>query len=148
MVTTLPNFVGDHLAFPIRVGGNHHGICFTEQVLNNTELFRGFRFDLQLPLRRNDRQLLQRPLLVLLAVGLGRRSFPQVADAPGDGYLRADQAVFDLPFGTEHLGDIPALGRFFAQVETHGPAPDKVSGQGRRTARWATTEKPKWRLSS
>ncbi len=116
----LDQLAGDHLAFAVGVGGDHQFAAFAEQALDRLELAGGLRLDQHLPALRHDRQVGQHPALVARVIGIRRRGFQQMADAPGHRHPGALQAAVATPVGAEHLGDVAGLGRFFAEIELHG----------------------------
>ncbi|MNF81311.1 hypothetical protein D3C84_635770 [compost metagenome] len=120
IAAVLHQLAGDHLALAVGVGGDHQLVGFAEQTLDRLELAGGLRFDQHLPLLGDDRQVGQAPALVAGVVGIRRRGFQQVTDAPGHRHVGAQPAAVAAPAGAEHLGDVLGLGGFFAEVEPHG----------------------------
>ncbi|MNP15393.1 hypothetical protein D3C76_1077480 [compost metagenome] len=55
ILAELQQFAGNHLTFAIGIGGDDDGGGFTEQALDDFELCRSLGFDLDHPLRGNDR---------------------------------------------------------------------------------------------
>ncbi|MCY1438540.1 hypothetical protein D9M71_547440 [compost metagenome] len=55
ILAELQQFAGNHFTFAVGVGRDDDGGGFTEQALDDVELCRSLGFDLDLPLRGNDR---------------------------------------------------------------------------------------------
>src|SRR3546814_10826538 len=70
---------------------------------------------LDTPTLRKNRQLLDGPALVLIAVAFGRNRLHQMTDAPGHDDTGATVAAVAAVAGTQHTGDVLALGRLLAQ---------------------------------
>ncbi|MNJ35794.1 hypothetical protein D3C77_305520 [compost metagenome] len=118
ILAALENLPGDHLAFAIGVGGDNHFATGAQQLADHLELASDLGLDHQLPAAGNDRQVVQRPALVI-AIGFRRRSFQQMADAPGDGDVMAQQAAIAAAAGLQHPGDVAGLGWFLADEQAH-----------------------------
>src|SRR6185437_5449278 len=113
---------GDHFPLPVGIRSDDDFGGSSEQLLYDLELSRGGGSHLDFPMLRNDRQLLDRPALVLRAVAFRRRRFDQVTDAPGHHRVWARvTAVAALP-GAEDACNVSALGRLLAQEQAHACA--------------------------
>src|SRR3546814_10827075 len=90
-----------------------------DELLHDLELRRGRRLGLDTPTLRKNRQLLDGPALVLIAVAFGRNRLHQMTDAPGHDDTGATVAAVAAVAGTQHTGDVLALGRLLAQEHAH-----------------------------
>lgn len=122
VAAVVDQFAGDHLAFAIGVRGDDELGRLCQQPLNDLELRGAACLDDPAPLRRNDRQRLQRPALEVLAVGLRGRGLDQVADAPGDFDARPTEATGFALVCAQDPGDVLALGRLLAEHHAHQAA--------------------------
>src|SRR3546814_1406908 len=96
-----------------------------DELLHDLELRRGRRLGLDTPTLRKNRQLLDGPALVLIAVAFGRNRLHQMTDAPGHDDTGATVAAVAAVAGTQHTGDVLALGRLLAQEHAHESRSDK-----------------------
>ncbi|MNC66628.1 hypothetical protein D3C75_1170460 [compost metagenome] len=90
-------------------------------MLDDLQLASDFGFDHQLPVARDDRQVLQRPTFVI-TISLRWCCLQQMAHAPGDGDPLALQTAVVTPGGLQHAGDIAGLRWFFANKQAHTSA--------------------------
>src|SRR3546814_9014111 len=79
-----------------------------DELLHDLELRRGRRLGLDTPTLRKNRQLLDGPALVLIAVAFGRNRLHQMTDAPGHDDTGATVAAVAAVAGTQHTGDVLA----------------------------------------
>src|SRR3546814_10125292 len=80
-----------------------------DELLHDLELRRGRRLGLDTPTLRKNRQLLDGPALVLIAVAFGRNRLPQMTDAPGHDDTGATvAAVAAVARSEEHTSELQA----------------------------------------
>ena len=132
MLDQLP---GDHFALAVGVGGDDQLAGLAEQALDRLVLAGGTRLDGQFPLVGDDRQVGQHPALVFGVVGVRRRGFQQVADAPGHRDVRSQPAAVAPALGAEHGRNILGLGRFFTEVQPHNHRRRSLPEEAHRMAR-------------
>ena len=116
------DLVDEQLPFPVRVPGVDDGIDVGtgDEVRNDLELVLAGRTDQELPLFRDDRQVIGIPALVLGIIVLGFSLLQDVAISPGhDAPTRADTAVPPLMRLWQALRQFPGHARFFGNKKFH-----------------------------
>ena len=111
----------DELPLPTRVAGvDHlrHGRIL-HQPLDDAKLLARLVAHPDLEALRQDRQALQTPLLVLLAVGIGRRQLRQMPERPRNGPTVTGQGTFPLPMPPQRPRYIPPDGRLLRNDKPH-----------------------------
>ena len=101
VATVFEDFIDKKLPFPVRVAGIDDDIRLLEEFLDDLELLAGVLLNLELPDRRDDRQILHGPVLILLVVLVRAELLQDMAEAPGYDILpviQRDIAVFFQAF--------------------------------------------------
>ena len=116
------DLVDEQLPFPVRVTGVDDGIDVGtgNEVRNDLELILAGWADQELPLFRDDRQVIGIPTLVLGIIVLRFSLLQDVAISPGhDAPTRADTAVPPLMRLWQAFRQFPGHARFFGNKKFH-----------------------------
>ena len=118
----IEDLVDEQLPFPVGFTGVDDGVDVgtCNEALNDVELFFTGRTDEELPLRRNDGQILSIPAFIFGIVVLRLGLLQDVAVSPGDDTAAGtDTAVSPLMRLRQALGQFPGHTRFFGNKKFH-----------------------------